>query len=138
MSTHADMLECEKRNEGGYPRVGIPTTRPIAKVRTGHAPSTTKIEQNTDNSNNKPLPWVALGCALGGMGFAASLILAVLGPQYVRSESRSAQAELRAEFAQQIADARAEAKMAGTDAAIWKNRVVGLEKTLEAQSNVRR
>jgi hypothetical protein len=74
-----------------------------------------------------------MAALFGGFGFGASVIVAIAMPQLMRSETRAASAELRAEFADEIADARAEARAAGTDAALWKNRVVGIEAKLEAQ-----
>ncbi len=132
MNPDQDMTACEARDPEGYP---MPSSHPFANVTagSGRAPMTTKIEQHADNSTGKQvnpaLPWltsVMAGGALFGM-----VVICLLQPW--RTEARAAKAELRAEFAQLIADAQAEAKQAGDDAAIWKNRVM----KLEAQSNAR-
>lgn len=82
-----------------------------------------------DASSNRALPWIS--AVLAGFAAGGVLVLCLLKPW--ESTSAQAKAELRAELAQEIADARAESKQAGTDAAIWKNRVM----KLEAEANAR-
>lgn len=117
-------MSMEARNRHGFPVLHSGNNSPLnAKI--------------TDNSN-RPMPWVALGCFAGGMGFVAGIIALLLlfvgGPALIQAEGRALKAELRAEFAQDIADAKAQANDAGTDAKLWKNKV----NTLEARFNERR
>lgn len=132
MSTSKDMAECEIRNSEGYPRHHGPSTRPRATVRSGGAPLTSHVDQSVDNSNNKALPWAVLAALFGGLGFGGLVVLCMLKPW--ETADRAAHAELRAEFAQDIADAKAQAHDAATDAKLWKNKV----NTLEARLNERR
>lgn len=120
MSTSKDMLECELRDAFGNP-VSRPIAWPVANVR---APLTGDINQNTDNSTNKPLPWVALGCFAGGMGFVAGivalLVVFVAGPAYIASEVRAARAEMRGEFADRNSKVQAEVDVAKYESSLAK------------------
>lgn len=69
MSTPDDMVDCEARDAWGNP-VNCPITRPSAIVRSGRAPLTSSITQTTDNSSNKPLPWIAVSMLIAGMSIA--------------------------------------------------------------------
>lgn len=112
-----------------------PITRPRATVS---APITGDVNQNTDNSVGKkvngPMPWVALACLFGGLGFGGMVVLCLLKPW--EASDRAAQAELRAEFAQELATVRVEAHNAASISEVWRNRVNKLE--AEANANRRR
>ena len=125
----AEMDDCEYRDCWGVP-CG-PVTRPVAQVR---APLTGNIDQSTDNSTNKPLPWVALACLFGGLGFGGLIIMALLMPQYVRSEVRASNAELRADMAQQFAMLTAETGVAKYEASLAKT----IAQRLDEQSKLKR
>ncbi len=124
------MSDLEQRDQWGNPWQAGPTKRPRACPTVGDG-AVSWINQPTDNSNNKALPWAVLAALFGGMGFGGVLVLCVLAPW--DAADRSLKAEVRAEYAQAVADAQAEARAAGTDAAIWKNRVVTLEAKINGQ-----
>lgn len=110
----------ERRNNQGYPF-----------VRGGrNSPITAKIQKIVDRSSNRALPWIS--AILAGFAAGGVLVICLLKPW--EESARRAQAELRAERSQEIADIRAEAKQAGDDAAIWKNRVGRIEAKLEADA----
>lgn len=117
---------CEYNNLG-IPQIASPTTRPCATVTSGSAPSNTSIDQRTDLSVNKSMPWVALACSFGFLGFGTAIAVALMTRGQIEAEGRAVKAEIRAEFSQSIADVKAEARMAGTDAAIAKNTVQRLD-----------
>lgn len=129
MSTPRDMAESEVRDSYGNPLVATPTTRPRATI---HAPITGDINQNTttDNSVNKALPWVAIACLLAGMSLGVSL----MSQPITDAKIEKAKAELRAEYAEEIAIIRVEAHNAASVSEVWRNRV----NKLEAESNARR
>ncbi|MGL4296797.1 MAG: hypothetical protein ACRCTG_13880, partial [Aestuariivirga sp.] len=79
---------------------------------------------------NDALPWAWTAALFGGLGFGGLIVLCLLRPW--ETSDRAAQAELRAEFAERFSDVSAEAKQAGDDAAIWKNRVMKLEAQINA------
>lgn len=118
MSTSKDMAESQLRNEFGY--VGCPSV---------NAAPGAAVHSNVDASTNKALPWVALSCILAGLALGVSLMMRPI----VEALNAKTKAELRQEFAQDLADVRAEARQAGDDAAIWKNRVMKLEAEANAQ-----
>lgn len=74
------------RSQWGFPVHG-PMTRPGAVVHSGSRDSNTKIEQNTDNSINKPLPWIALAMLIAGV----SIVMAL----WSRTEASKAERETR-------------------------------------------
>src|SRR5690242_1898010 len=111
------MAQCQSRDVDGYPIPHGPLTRPRATLTTGAgAQYGNQVDASVGKKINEPLPWVALACLIAGLSLGVSLMQ---GPISDAKLDKS-KAELRAEFAQQIADARSEAKAAGTDAAIWK------------------
>ena len=127
----------EPRTDQGYPCFDGPTTRPRARIECAPGSAvggSVNLDQRTDNSTNKPMPWVALASLFGGLGFGGVMVLCVLKPW--ETADRAAQAELRAEFAQDIAAVRVEAHNAASISEIWRNRVNKLE--AEANANRRR
>lgn len=119
----SDMDDCELRGDGGYPPLHGWIYRGTGGV---NAP--------VDNSTNKAMPWVALACSFGFLGFGAAFATALMARGQIEAEGRAVKAEMRAEFAQQLADLKAEARAAGTDAAIARNTA----QKLEARLNERR
>jgi len=114
--TPQDMLDSEARNCFGYQHVAAgrdATTNRVSGASVLMVDST------------RLLPLVMLACFLSGGALVGVLLSAWLLPPRM-------QAEARAELAQGVADARAEARQAGTDAAIAKNRVQKLEARLNA------
>lgn len=131
-----DMAECELRDQFGNPRLRQPNTRPIARVRGGRSPLNSHVDQRTDNSTNKPMPWVALGCTLGGIGFAmgisAMLVVFIGAPAYIDARVKQAEAEMESRFAQRLASVEANSHNAASISEIWRNRVNKLEAELNA------
>ena len=123
MSTREDMAQCQCRNESGYPILSAGQSAAV-------------VNSPVDNSRNKnsALPWAVMAAAFGFLGFGGMITVALLKPW--ETEGRAIRAEVRGEFAEQLAAIHAEAKQAGDDAAIWKNRVVKLE--AEVNANRRR
>lgn len=72
-----------------------------------------------DASTNKALPWAVLAAMFGGMGFAGVLVLSMLKPW--ETADRAARAELRAEFAELLAEQQSAIDRAKQDAAIAKD-----------------
>lgn len=114
MSTREDMLQCECRNSAGYPAVGDNFRGYM------NAP--------VDRSVNKSLPWFGVAVIMA----ALALGLELRSDAILDSKIDRAKAEIRADFAERLAEATAEARQAGDDAAIWKNRVVKLEAEIHA------
>lgn len=75
------------RDPWGFPVHG-PITRPATKITTGGAPVNAKVDNSTDNSVNKPLPWIVLACILGSM----SLMGVIFMPIVIDAKIRGAQA----------------------------------------------
>lgn len=121
------------RNEQGMPKEMAETEWPgnwaCVNGGPGTQPITASFEQK--NTKNDSLPYLIAASVASAIALTLCVVGYIFGPQYI-------EARLRAQFAQDIADARAEARAAGTDATIWKNRVVGIEKQLEAERNVKR
>lgn len=113
MSTPEDMAACQRRDCFGNP--------PMAAGRDNNNASGASVLM-VDSS--RLLPLVMLSCFLAGAGLVAAIMVAWLLPPRIV-------AEVRAQNAQEVSDARAEARAAGTDAAIWKNRVIKLEARLD-------
>lgn len=120
--TPADMRECEDRNGFGLPATGW-QHRGNGGV---YAP--------IDASNNKALPWTVLAALFGGLGFGGVIVLALMSRGQIEAEGRAVRAEVRAEFAQQLAALRSDMDVAKYEASIAKNTV----QKLEARQDVRR
>ena len=110
-----DMEDSELRNFGGYP---VAAGRDANTNRASGA-SVLMVD------STRLLPLVMLACFLSGGALLGVVMVAWLLPPRL-------QAEARAENAQGIADAKAEARQAGTDAAIAKNTVQKLEAKFHA------
>lgn len=110
------------RTPDGLPKMEPETEWPgnWANVNAGPGtqPMTTKIEQR--NTKNESLPWLIGAWVTASVALTLAAVGWLIGPRLIR-------AEVRAEFAQEIADTKAEARQAGTDAAIAKNSVQKLE-----------
>jgi hypothetical protein len=113
VSTPEDMAACERRNCWGNP--------PMAAGRDNNNASGASVLMV---DSTRLLPLVMLACFLSGGALIGTIMVAWLLPPRIV-------AEVRAHNLQEVADARAEARAAGTDAAIWKNRVVKLEARLD-------
>jgi hypothetical protein len=122
MSTPEDKAACQARDAWGNP---IQIFGPHSRGNYSH---------QDDHSNNKALPWAVLAALFGGLGFGGLVVLCLLKPW--ETSDRAVQAELRAEFGQDIADIRAEARNASGISEVWRNRVNKLE--AEANANRRR
>jgi hypothetical protein len=85
-----------------------------------------------DASTNRPMPWVALACLCGGLGFGGLIILCILAPW--RAQSELSEARMRAEFSDRFAKVEKNAADAATVSEIWRNRV----NKLEAEANANR
>jgi hypothetical protein len=116
VSTPLDMAECEARDCFGMP--------PMAAGRDNNSNLVSGASVLMIDSS-RLLPLVMMACFLAGAGLLSAVMVAWLLPPRIA-------AEMRAEFAQDIADARAEARAAGTDATLWKNRVMRLEAQADA------
>ncbi len=129
------MRASQVRTEDGYPccEGDGPITRPRASV---HAPISGTLDQrtyhetdrSTGKQTNPALPWITTLLA----GTACGLVIALCLLQPWEHSARVVKAELNAEFAQQLADLRAETRQSGTDSAIAKNSVQKLEARLNA------
>jgi len=135
VSTRQDLLECEERDDNGYPRPRGPITRPRATIDSGGAPlNGTNVDQSVGKRVNEALPWAVMAALFGGLAFGGLIIMAIMMPQQMRAETRAAQTEIRAEFAQEIARIDAKADSASAVSDVWRNRV----NRLEAEANANR
>ncbi len=116
MSTPQDMADSEVRNCFGYQHVAAGRDANTNRVS---GASVLMVD------STRLLPLVMLACFLSGGALFGTIIVAWQLPARM-------QAEARAELAQGVADARAEARQAGTDAAIAKNTVQKLEARFNA------
>lgn len=126
MSTPEDMRDCESRNSDGYPCWSSPSTRPRIglTMSPGAAiggPAT--FNQPTDNSVGKrindALNWFA--ALFGGLAFGGLIILCMVKPW--EAESRAARAEVRQQFAEDLARVTALAELARKEASTAKDQV---------------
>lgn len=117
------------RDAQGYPEGLRNTAEPRSPVNTSTItsdhPITAKVDQSNSGNVNHHLPWLMFISMVATAALMMCILGYIYGPRLIR-------AELRAEFAQDVADTRAEARAAGTDAAIAKNTV----QKLEARINV--
>ena len=117
---------------GGLWRPG-PITRPRATVRT---PINGDINQQTDNSVgkrvNEALPWCVMAAAFGFLGFGGMIAVALLKPW--ETEGRAIRAEVRAEFAERIANQDAYIEVAKYEASLAKT----IAQRLDEQSKLKR
>lgn len=118
MSTPEDMAACQRRDCFGNPSMAAGRDNNNNQVS---GASVLMVD------SSRLMPLMMLSCFLAGGGMFTAIMVAWLLPGRIT-------AEIRGETAQQVADARAEARMAGTDAAIAKNNV----QKLEARLNERR
>ncbi len=119
------------RDANGFHEGLRATSEPRAPVNTstitGDKPITAKVDQSHSGNVNHHLPYLIFLACMATAATVLCIVGYIYGPRYVR-------AEIRAEFSQDMAEVRAEARAAGTDAAIWKNRVGRIEAKLEAES----
>lgn len=113
---NADMEACEYRDQFGNP--------PIASGRDTNQNRVSGASVLMVDST-RLLPLVMLSCFLSGGALFAVIMVAWLLPG-------SIQANTRADLAKDVAMAQAEARLAGTDAAIAKNTAQKLEARLNA------
>lgn len=115
MNAKVDMDECEKRNRWGFHRIAAGRDNTLIGAGGMLLVDSSRL-----------LPLIMLSCFLAGGALLSTVMVAWLLPPRIA-------AEMRSELAQDVAEARAEAKYAGTDAAIWKNRVMKLEAQADAR-----
>lgn len=138
MNTRADMHDCEDRTDEGYPLMRGSSTRPRARVECapGGAITSSTLDQRTDNSQgktvNQALPWFVLVASIAAAALALAIDARADRTKEISDAVLVAKAEMRAEFADRLAQVSAEARQAGDDAAIWKNRVNKLEAEINA------
>ncbi|HYE70609.1 MAG TPA: hypothetical protein VD932_03700 [Aquabacterium sp.] len=94
----------------------------------------TNVDQSVGKRVNEALPWAVMAALFGGLAFGGLIIMAIMMPQQMRAETRAAQTEIRAEFAQEIARIDAKADSASAVSDVWRNRV----NRLEAEANANR
>lgn len=112
----------ETRNEQGYPCFDGPTTRPRARLECAPGSAiggSVNLDQHTDNSVNKALPWVAIACLLAGMSLGVSL----MSQPIMDAKIERAKAELLADFSQRIARTEALSELARKEASTAKDMV---------------
>lgn len=107
MNAPIDMVQCERRTADGYPEMSGPITRPRARVECapGGAITGNTLDQRTDNSVNKALPWIAFSWFLSGGAIIGLIVFAIIATSLIdsRVEGRVAKAEALAELARKEA-----------------------------------
>jgi len=120
------------RDAEGYPE-GLRNTGEsrapvnVSTITGGTVPVNAKVDQSHSGNINHHLPYLIFLACMATAATVLCIVGYIYGPPYVR-------AQIRAEFAQDIAEVRAQTQSAGTDAAIAKNTV----QKLEARINERR
>lgn len=117
-----DWHESEDRNDGGYPQMSGPRTRPRAQLEmhpgAGIA-GPVNFDQRSDQSQNKALPWViATGVCALSIGLA--LGVALMSHGQITSEGRAVRAEVAMDFQKQIADFDARLRVTEYEASLAK------------------